>query len=555
MAKPTLDTKKIQAYIDRRLKIIDSSIQSLSLGADNAVSVLTTFAKYLQEFVAPASANDASFFTTKFSEVFAAMIQPIPESELAATGITKLMHNKFTTLAQAVLAHPKCDQFFHAAIQDGCGTMMQGLKEFQDGMAGLQGTFIQHLTELEPYITLLKTNPDLAFKSVVDNNQPQITAMSKKLYLKLFELRANMEKYNNFASAKADEVYGVANELNTLLTGLSGLKSMPTSLGDLTNKIGNTGDVWTKGQDLFDKVDAIIDIESKIASEIDFNSLFNSNLTKVLANGRRIRNYCANLSSLLEQDVNAVVTAAQDVAGMLPYIQGLMKSMAQKNLVRGLGSGFNKDMFNDMKAQFTVLTKPLDELKTLQRDIQAVFAATKNLVKGIIPHSTAIPTLKARMEANFDAVKSYADTAMSIFGSYAPVLENVAKTAYQALKDTAPTPLKSLSAGDVTSFQKALINPLALTEIGPIMDEISEFLSDAEDLALEEIMVVNELMDFVSREHTREAISTYIADPDLQKAVAIAGLKKYAGRDLKYPAMLVDSMTNPLVRDAHKRLY
>ena len=542
MTIPTIDTKKIQSYIDKRLNIINSAIGTLTLGENNADLVLSAFSSYLMSFLSVSSTNDASFFNTKFSEVFTKMIQPIPENELASTGITKLMHNKFTTLAQAILAHPKAHQFFHAAIKDGCHIMVKGLTDFKGDLQNLEDSFIQHLTELQPYINMLQTNPALAFSTIVGNNQAQITDMSKNLYLKLFELQASMSKYGNFASAKADEVYGIAHDLNSLLTGLAGMKNIPTSIGDLTNKLTSAGDIWAAGTALFSKIDNMVNIESKIASTIDFNSLFNSNLSKILSTGRRIKDYCANLSSLVDQNVNAVTTAAQEVTAMLPFIQGLMKSMAQKNLLQGLGTGANKNMFDTMASGLTALTKPIDELNSLKRDVDAVFAVSKNLINGVVPHSTAIPTLITRMQSNFNTVKAYADAAMSLFNAYAPVIEDTAMAAFNALKATAPTPLKALSTGDVNSFQKALINPLALTQIGPIMEEISTYLGQSEELTIEEVTIANELLDYINREHTREAITTYLSDEDLQKSVAIAGLKKFVDTDLKYPQNLVKMM-------------
>lgn len=540
MSTPNIDLDKIQSFIDRREGIVNTAIGTLSLGVNYTEATFNVFKGFLMSFLSTQSPNDASFFSSKFSDIFTKMIQPIPEAELAATGITALTHNKFATLAQAILAHPMCDEFFHVAIKDGCGVMVKELSALNNDMSKIEDTFIQHLTDLEPYIDMLKNNPDLAFQSVVEKNQPEITKMSEELYLGLFELRASLAKHGNFAARKASTIEAKATELNTLLTGIDGLKSMPSSIGDLTNKLMAVESMWGSANRIFTKMDDMAVIDDSIQSEIDFGSLFEGNIKKILGDGRRIKDYCANLSSLTKFNVGALTTAAQEVTSMLPFIRSTMTSMAQKNLSSALSiAGPNLDMLNSLKSGLNGLTKPIEQLETLERDIQATLAMSSSLLRGVIPHDTAVPVLKARMTDNFSIVDSFTSAAMGVFNDYNPFCDNTAVEAHKALKATAPTPMASLALGDISSFQQALVNPLAITAIGPAMQAMSDFLAGATNLTIVETMVANELMDFITQEHTRESITTYLADPDLQKAMAIQGLKKYITTQLSPVKTLV----------------
>jgi len=294
MSTTPIDLKKIEEFVDRRQSIINQAIGTLSLGVNFTEATFNVFKGFLMSFLTTQSANDASFFSHKFSEVFTKMIQPIPESDLASTGITALTHNKFATLAQAILAHPMCDQFFHAAIKDGCGIMVKDLTELNSTMSKLERVFLGHLDEITPYIDTLKSNPQLAFKDIVTNRQPEITKLSEELYLGLFELRASLNKHGNFSATKATKVEEKATELNSILTGLNGLKSMPASIGDLTTKLHEAEGLSTQALRIFDKMDAMSIIDTSIKEKIDFNSLFDNNISKILENGHRIKNYCAN---------------------------------------------------------------------------------------------------------------------------------------------------------------------------------------------------------------------------------------------------------------------
>jgi len=231
-----------------------------------------------------------------------------------------------------------------------------------------------------------------------------------------------------------------------------------------------------------------------------------------------------------------------------------MASMAQKNLLQALFvPGGNRDMLDTLKASLGALTHPVEELKTLERDMQATVAMAGNLLKGIIPHDTAVPKLKQRMTDNFTLIESFTNAAMGAFNDFNPYYEETAAAAHKALKATAPTPMASLALGDITSFQKALINPLAITKIGPAMEELSNYLKDNTELTAMETIVANQLMDYVTQEHTRESITTYLADPDLQKAVAIQGLKQYTTKELKPVKFFIK--LQQLTDDGTKRLY
>ena len=554
MSIPKIDLKKMKEFVDRREAIINKSIRTLSLGKNNTESTLNVFKGFLMSFLATQSPKDASYFSTKFSEVFTDMIQPLPAEELATTGINTLVHNKFATLAQSVLAHPMCDQFFHAAIKDGCKIMVKDITEINTMMSTMEAAFIGHLDELAPYIDTLKTNPELAFQTVVENNQPAITKLSEELYLDLFQLRASLQKHGNFSTHKVNSVEAKATELNTLLTGIDGLKSMPSSLGNLTAKLKQSENVWAQADRMMDRIDTISDVDTAIQDGIDFGSLFDKNVTKMLEDGRRVKDYCANLSTLAKGNINGLTAAAQEVTSMLPYIRSTMMSMAQKNLKQALFQpGANRDMLDVLKTTLKTLPDPLESFKTLERDIQGTLAMTSALMRGIIPHDTALPKLKNRMTTNFDVVQTFTDAAMGAFNDFNPYYDDTAAAAHQALKDTAPTPLTSLALGDIKSFQQALINPLAITAIGPAMSDMSDFIKNSVGLTVVDTMRANQLMDYLTQEFTRESITTYLADPDLQKAVAIQGLNKYKKTNIKPIKDLIEK--TKLADDAAKQLY
>ena len=530
----TLDTSKIQEYLNRRVGTINKAVGSLSLGLDKTEATLGMFSNYLTGFLVISSATDSSFFRSQFDKLYTDMIQPIPEADLAATGMTTLVHNKFTTLAQSILAHPACADFFYAAIQDGCKVINKDLVDLNSELSTLKGTFSTHLAEIRPYIDLVKTNPGLAFNKIVEENQEDISELASSMYLKLFELNASLTKDKDFATAKVESVFATANELNTILTGIEGLKSMPSSLGGLMSAANSAKTIWDSGNRLFDTVKGMGDIDTKITDGIDFSSLFNRNLQNVLKSGRTIESYCNNLTNLSKTNTNAFGEAARQVTAMLPYVQGLMKSMGEKNLKTKLFEpGPNRSMLDDLKSGVTSMIPPVFELNSLKNDMFATVQLTEDLMQGVLPPDSAMDVLSARMDDSFSVVDTFVDMATGVFSAFVPDIGDIADVAYAALKQTAPTPLISLGIGEVLNFQKALINPRAITQLGPAMDALSTALSNSAGETIAKVSLMNELMDFINREHVREITTTYLADPDLQKAVAISGLKKYVKTDIQ----------------------
>lgn len=533
MTVPNIDTNKIQEFIDRRLEIIKDAGSSLLLGDNLTDLVLATFSDFVKSFITISSSNDSSYFSKKFDEFYTSMIQPMPSDELAASGIAGLSHKKFTTLSQAILLHPECGDFFHAAIKDGCNVSVKALGDFKGNLHALQDVFINHLQELGPYLTQLENNPQLALSEIITNRQPEITKLATDMHLKMFELYAGLKKYSDFASAKAESIYDIAHELNTLLTGIDGLKNMPTSLGDLTTTLTGVRSLWDQGHNLIKQVNNMAVIDESIKNGIDYHSLLDRNMKVLLDASRNMVGYCANLSVALSHNDNALEEATRQINSMLPYIKGLMKGMAQKNMVTKLFEPSpNRSMLDTLKNSLSALVSPTEEINRVKNDFQATIQMTKDLMHGKLPYTTAIPTLISRIQNNVNTITSYVDMATSAFNAYVPVISDFAQSAFQALKNTAPTPLLSLSTGDIKSFQQALIDPRAITKVGPVMAELSNFLKNTSGLTAVQVSTANKLLDFVAREHTRESISTYLADADLQKAIALSGLKKFVQTDI-----------------------
>jgi uncharacterized protein YukE len=536
-----LDTNKINEYLDRRTETVDKAIKSLSLGLDKTTSTFSMFSNYLMTFSAITSASETSFFKLQFDKLYQQMIQPIPEQDLAASGMGMLSHRKFALLSQSILAHPKCADFFYAAAKDGCKIANKELQAISKRFAELKNTYDAHLAEVQPYIDMLKTNPEKALSTVIAENQDAITAKSREMYLKLFELNAALNKDKNFAAAKAGSVETAANELNALIRGAQGMANMPVNLGNIASVMEGRASLWRAAEKAFDYADSIADLTNNIKSDLSYDNLFSNNIRNLLAQGRTIDKFCANLSTMIGSNPNALNEATRQISSMIPFIQGVMGSMGQKNMTQRLDDASpNKDMFDTLKANLGTLVKPTEEMERLRLDMQATVAMTNSLVQGILPPDNAVSTLSSRMANGFSVIDNYISQAAGIYTAFQPIIDSVAQVAYDALKKTAPTPLKSLALGDVKSYNSALINPNAITQWGQVMESMAQTMESTANMTIAQASIVNELMDYISREHVREIMTTYLADSDTQKAVAIAGLKRYVSTDIQPIANLLN---------------
>ncbi len=523
---------EVKGLLDGRLKSLSYVKKTMLMNSSAAEYVLNAFIDSSLSFMSIAGSTEKEFVKQELEKIQNLSISPIPVSEIEGHPAIAVMHNKFKSISAAVFSSDYLPAFFRNIVAEGCAESANNGLGFINNILSLKGKIQQHAAEIGQYLQVLENTPSKDLPQKIIENGPGIIAAAEGMYLSTVKVFNGMKNKNAVSENLVNQVMANADNLLDLI-GTEGVKNPALSAANINSYLTMVDEISYQEHDLKSYARNLLTMDSEFKN-LDLGKIFNDNFKSLLGNGNQVLAMSRSIVDAAKSgNITAMSQTVRTIMSGVSALKGQLGQLKQNNLknIFNLDTILQTD-FNGLKnmAENFINSFPNEIMRSFKADVQAIVGITNQLLMPLTltnakrrPKSQDIIDIATRIGTKGDTITSHTTNFINGLTGFSKSTSVAAATAVDALKKVAPTPVKMLALGNVSTFKKVFDNPMLLTKIGVCQEAISKAMKD-DKITNTQAGLLNSILGFVSGEHEREIQTSVTCDTDLQKSMAVQGL-------------------------------